>query len=173
VATLPFSKLNITRGLIYFTKDAPFQPTLELQAESNLRNYLVHAYIYGKATEPQVQLSSEPPLPHADLVALLATGTTTAELGGDGSALASRAAVLAVQQLYRKWFKKGAAPQENEGDSDSVLDRFDFELGAVDNRTGSQEVTARFELSKQLYLLGELGVDGNFTGSLKYLIRFR
>jgi hypothetical protein len=81
-ATLPFSKLTITRGLVYFSKDAPFEPKLDLQADSTLRDYLIHAYIFGSGNDPQVQLSSEPPLPHADIVALLATGITTNELAG-------------------------------------------------------------------------------------------
>ena len=101
-ANLPFSRLAITRGYIYFTEDAPFEPSLDLQAESRARDYLVGAYIYGTASNPQIALSSEPPLPHADIVSLLATGTTTAELGANAEALASRAAMLAVKQLYQK-----------------------------------------------------------------------
>lgn len=175
VASLPFSTLSISSGFVAFNKDAPFQPTLELQAESQVRDYLVRAYIYGKANDPQVQLSSEPPLPHADIVSLLATGTTTSELAGSADALASRAAMLAVQQLYRKIFKRGAAPPPDtkQASAGSIRDRFDLELGALDNRGGGQEVTARYKVNDQTYVLGEIGVDGSFTGSLKYLIRFR
>ncbi|HYR59520.1 MAG TPA: translocation/assembly module TamB domain-containing protein, partial [Chthoniobacteraceae bacterium] len=100
-ATLPFSKLSITSGFLAFTKDQPFEPSMEFQAESHVRDYLVHAFIYGKTADPQVQLNSEPPLPHADIVSLLATGTTTSELGGRADALASRAAMLAVKELYQ------------------------------------------------------------------------
>ena len=176
VATLPFSKLAITSGFLAFTKDLPFQPSMEFQAESRVRDYLVHAFIYGKATDPQVQLNSEPPLPHADIVSLLATGTTTGELAGSADALASRAAMLAVKQLYQKVFKRGAAPPPDsttKADTGSMLDRFDVELGALSNRSSGQDVKARFKVTDQVYLMGDLGVDGNFTGSLKYLIRFR
>ncbi len=34
-------------------------------------------------------------------------------------------------------------------------------------------MTSRVRLTDQLYLLGEIGTEGNFTGRLKYLIRFR
>ena len=174
-ASLPFSTLSISRGFIYFKKDEPFAPSLDLQADSQARDYLVHAYIYGAATEPQIQLSSEPPLPYADIVSLLATGTTTGELGANANALASRAAMLAVQQLYRKVFKRSAAPPPDDKKTDpaSFADRFKIELGALDNRTGGQEVNTRFRFSDNLYFLGDIGVDGRFTGSLKYLIRFR
>ena len=176
VATLPFSTLSITSGFLAFTKDQPFQPSLELQAESKVRDYNVRAFIYGKATEPQVQLNSEPPLPHGDIVSLLATGTTTSELAGSADALASRAAMLAVKQLYQKVFKRNSAPPpEEKKDSGSFMDRFEVELGALGNRGGSggQDVKARFKFNDQVYLIGDIGVDGSFTGSLKYLIRFR
>ncbi len=173
-ATLPFSRLSITRGYIIFKEDAPFRPSLDLQAESQTRDYLVNAYIYGEATSPQISLSSEPPLPNADIVSLLATGTTTSELGANSEALASRAAMLAIKQVYQKLFKRGAAPPPSTvKNNENFLDRFQMELGATDNRSGRQEVVTRFKINDQLYLIGDAGVDGQFTGRLKYLIRFR
>ncbi len=174
VARLPFSTLSVTRGFVYFTKDAPFQPTIDLQAESKTRDYTVGAYIHGSASNPQVELTSDPPLPHADIVSLLATGTTTSELAGSADVLASRAAMLAVQSLYRKMFRRGPAPAPAEKtDSGSFMDRFQIELGAVDNRTGGREINTRFKINDQYYLIGDLNTDGSFTGRLKYLIRFR
>ncbi len=174
-ASLPFSRLSITRGFVYFKEDAPFQPTLDLQAESRARDYLINAYIYGSASNPQISLSSEPPLPHADIVSLLATGTTTAELGANAEALASRAAMLAVKQLYQKMFKRGTPPPPTtlKTADGNLLDRFQMELGSTDNRSGRQEVVTRFKINDQFYLIGDAGVDGQFTGRLKYLIRFR
>ena len=173
-ATLPFSTLTSTRGFVYFTKDAPFQASLDLSADSQIRDYLIHVYIYGRATDPQVQLNSEPPLPYADIVSLLAAGTTVGELGGSADVLASRAAMLAVQQLYRKVFRRKAAPvAATTEDAGRFMDRFQVELGALDNRTGGQQVNTRFRMTDNLYFLGDMGVDGRFTGSLKYLIRFR
>jgi autotransporter translocation and assembly factor TamB len=172
-ASLPFSTLTISRGFIYFKKDAPFQPSLEIQADSQARDYLVHAYIYGSATDPEIQLSSEPPLPYSDIVSLLATGTTASELTGSADVLASKAAMLAVQQLYRKIFLKGKAPAVDKQSDNDFLDRFQFELGALDSRTGGQQVVSRVRLTDQLYLIGDLGTEGGFTGRLKYLIRFR
>jgi hypothetical protein len=174
-ASLPFSTLNVSRGFIYFTKEAPFQPSLDLQADSQTRDYLVHAFIYGKAADPQIQLSSEPPLQYSDIVSLLATGVTASELTGNADVLASKAAMLAVQQLYRKIFLRNKAPavdRQKQGDGD-FLDRFQIELGALDNRTGSQQVVSRVRLTDQLYLIGDVGTQGSFTGRLKYLIRFR
>ena len=174
-ASLPFSTLSVSRGFIYFKKETPFEPSLELQADSQTRDYLVHAYIYGQASDPQIQLSSEPPLQYSDIVSLLATGVTASELTGNADVLASKAAMLAVQQLYRKIFLRGKAPavdqsKKNDGD---FMNRFQIEMGALDNRTGGQQVISRVRLTDQLYLIGDLGTEGGFTGRLKYLIRFR
>ena len=174
-ASLPFSTLEVTRGFVYYKKDEPFQAKLDLQAESKLSDYTVGAYIYGPPSEPTIQFTSEPPLPHGDIVSLLATGTTTKELGGSAEVLASRAAMLAVQSIYRKVFKpKAAAPPEEaqKQNAESLRERFQLELGSVDNR-GQQEVTARFKIDDRFYIIGDLATEGRFTGQLKYLIRFR
>jgi len=174
-ASLPFSTLSISRGFVYFTKDAPFQPSLDLQADSQTRDYLVHAYIYGRATDPQVQLSSEPPLQYSDIVSLLATGVTTSELAGNADVLASKAAMLAVEELYRKIFLRGksAAPDKSTTSNGSFMDRFSIELGALDDRTGGQQIISRVKLTDQFYLIGDIATEEGFTGRLKYLIRFR
>lgn len=173
-ASLPFSTLSVSRGFVYFSKDAPFQPSIDLQADSQARDYLVHAYIYGKASDPQMQLSSEPPLQYSDIVSLLATGVTTAELGNNADVLASKAAMLAVQQLYRKIFLRNKAPSTDKPKDDgNFLDRFQLEMGALDNRTGGQQIISRVRITDALYLIGDLATDEGFTGRVKYLIRFR
>jgi hypothetical protein len=176
VANLPFSRLSVSRGLVLFKQDAPFVPTLDIQAESRVGDHQINAYIYGPTTDPQVQLSSEPPLPHADIVSLLATGTTTQDVGKNAEVLASRAAILAAKQLYRKIFKRHATPpsiEEEKSGAGELRDRFEFDLGATNNQTGQQEFSGRFKINDRFYLVGEAGVDGQFTGRLKYLIRFR
>jgi hypothetical protein len=175
VASLPFSKLSVNQGFLYFSPESPLDPSLDLQAESTVRDYRVTAYVYGTVSDPQVTIISEPPLPQAEIISLLATGTTTSELNGtsqssDGGVdvRASRAALLVFQQLYRKMFKTKEAPQEP-----SFLDRFSVDLGSIDNRNGRQEISTSFRIGKNLYLIGDVDVQGYFTGRLRYLLRFR
>jgi autotransporter translocation and assembly factor TamB len=175
---LPFSTLTVENGHVYFTQNEPLLPVLDIQAQSRIRDYTVTAYIFGNAYQPQITFSSEPPLPHADIVSLLATGSTTSDISGNADVLASRAALLAVQSIWRKIFKpkKGAsAPvaKSNGQGVGSFLDRFDLELGATDVATGAREATTKIRINDQLYLLGELDTQGRYTGSLKYLLRFR
>jgi autotransporter translocation and assembly factor TamB len=167
-ATLPFSRLQIAYGFLYFDPSDSLNPKMDLHGTSVIRDYIIHVYIYGTTLAPEAIFTSEPPLPQEEVISLLATGTTREELTGNNNVLASRAATLLVQQLYRKIFKKGAQTQSN-----SVFDRLDWDAGTVDPRTGQQQATARYKINDQFVLVGDVGVGGDYRGMLKYLIRFR
>jgi hypothetical protein len=47
------------------------------------------------------------------------------------------------------------------------------DLGAVDERTGRQEIAATMKIGDRLYLVGDVDVSGEFAGRIRYLIRFR
>jgi hypothetical protein len=166
-ATLPFSRLEVAYGFLYFDPTDSLNPKIDLHGTSVIRDYTIHVYIYGTSLAPEAVFNSEPPLPQEEIISLLATGTTREELTGNNNVLAGRAAMLLVQQLYRKIFKKGQATQSN-----SVFNRLDVDVGTVDPRTGQQQATARFKINDQFVLVGDLGVGGGYRGMLKYLIRF-
>ena len=167
-ATLPFSRLEVSQGFVYFDPSDSMNPRLELHGTSVIRDYTVRVYVYGTMLAPEAIFTSEPPLPQEEIISLIATGATREELSGRGNVLAGRAAMLLVQQLYRKIFKKGEPTQSNE-----FFNRIDLDVGAVDPRTGRQQVSARFKISDQFVLVGDVGVGGDYRGMLKYLIRFR
>jgi autotransporter translocation and assembly factor TamB len=166
-ATLPFSRLDVSRGSLTFNPNDSTNPTIDLQGTSVIRDYTVRVYVYGTLLSPQAIFTSEPPLPQEEIISLIATGATRQELS-TGNVLAGRAAMLLVQQLYRKIVKKGEPT-----DSNTVFNRLDLDLGTIDPRTGQQQATVRFKLTYQLVLTGDVGVHGDFRGKLKYLIRFR
>jgi autotransporter translocation and assembly factor TamB len=167
-ATLPFSRLEISSGFLYFEPTDPLNPKIDMHGRSVIQDYTINVYIYGRTLAPEAIFTSEPPLPQEEIISLLATGTTREQLTGNNNVLAGRAAMLLVQQLYRKVFKKGQGTQ-----SSSVFDRLDLDVGTVDPRTGQQQATARFKINDQFVLLGDLGVGGDYRGMVKYLIRFK
>ena len=167
-ATLPFSRLEIASGFLYFDPSDSMNPKIDLHGTSLLRDYTIHVYVYGTVLAPEALFSSEPPLPQEEIISLLATGATREELTASNNVLAGRAATLLVQQLYRKIFKKG---QPTKGES--VFNRLDVDIGMVDPRTGQQKATARFRVNQHFLLVGDLGVGGDFRGMVRYLIRFR
>ncbi|MEP6957038.1 MAG: hypothetical protein ABI883_09435, partial [Chthoniobacterales bacterium] len=85
-----------------------------------------------------------------------------------GNVLAGRALILLGKQLYQKVFKR-----ESSADPNSFFDRLDVEVGGVDTRTGQQTAVARYRATDKIRLIGEIGVQGDFRGTVKYLIRFR
>ena len=144
-------------------------PQLNIQGTSSIRDYDVTVFITGPATDPNALFTSDPPLPQAEVVALLATGMTTQELGRDPNALAGRAVILLFQKLYNSAFRRNKPPSENE----SFLSRVQFDIGTIDPKTGRQSTTLGIPLSDQIILTGGLDVGGNFRGQVKYLIRFQ
>jgi hypothetical protein len=166
-ATLPFSRLDVQYGFLYFDPSDPFNPKIDLHGSSVIRDYTIHVFVFGRSLSPEAIFSSEPPLPQEDIISLLATGTTREELTGNNNVLAGRAAMLLFQQLYHKVFKTGESTN-----SSSVFDRLDVDFGQVDPRTGQQTATARFKVNQQIVLVGDIEVGGDFRGMVKYLIRF-
>ena len=170
-ATLPFSRLEISNGNIHFTPDQPLNPVVDITGTSQLRTYLVTVFVTGRAHDPKVTFSSDPPLGEQDIVSLLATGATTAELAGSGEALAGKATLLVVQDLYRRAFpKKTSATEEPKS---TLADRVNIDVGATDPSTGKQEVAASFKITDTVSFVADLGIEGDLTGRVKYLVRFR
>jgi autotransporter translocation and assembly factor TamB len=166
-ATLPFSRLQVSQGFLYFDPSDSMNPKLELHGTSVIRDYTVRVYVYGTMLSPEAIFTSEPPLAQEEIISLIATGATRQELS-TGNVLAGRAAMLLVQQLYRKIVKKGEPTESN-----TVFNRLDLNLGTIDPRTGQQQATVRFKIDDHFVLTGDVGVRGDFRGKLKYLIRFR
>ncbi len=168
-ASLPFSRLEITDGQVFFTQQEPFVPQFNIRGTSTIRDYDVNVIITGSAFDPEALFTSNPPLPQAEVVALIATGMTTSELSDDPNALAGRAAFLVFQRLYNSTFNRSRPPPPD----DSFLSRIQFDIGSTDPSTGRQSTSIRVPLSDQIMLSGGLDVGGNFRGQVKYLIRFK
>jgi autotransporter translocation and assembly factor TamB len=168
-ASLPFSRLNINSGEIFFTRQQPFIPQLNLRCTSAIREYNVTVFLTGPVTDPQAIFTSEPPLTQTEVVSLIATGMTTSELQRNPNALAGRAAILLFQKLYNRVFRRNQPPP----DHDTFFNRIRFDVGTIDPKTGHQATLLGVPLSDNLMLTGGLDVGGNFQGQIKYLIRFK
>src|SRR4030095_10143448 len=167
-ATLPFSRLQVSYGFLYFDPSDSFNPRIDLQGTSVIRDYTVRVYVYGTLLGPEAIFTIEPPLPQEEIISLIATGVTRAELSGGSNVLAGRGGMFLVQHLYRKILKKAESTQSN-----TVFNRLDLDVGTVDPRTGRQQVSGRFKINDKFVIVGDIGVGGTYRGMLKYLIRFR
>jgi translocation and assembly module TamB len=75
------SKYTLQRGDIVFLDPTSIVPILDLQANTQIRDYDITLRVTGDARRPTVNFQSEPPLPSADIIALLALGRTNSETG--------------------------------------------------------------------------------------------
>jgi len=71
------TKYRLERGGVTFNNPAVTTPFLDLEATTRVRDYEVTLSMTGEMDKPKINYRSEPPLPTADIIALLAFGQTT------------------------------------------------------------------------------------------------
>ncbi len=70
------TKYHMERGDITFANPVRIQPVLDLQATSRVRDYDITLGFHGPPDKLSMTYSSDPPLPPADIIALIAMGRT-------------------------------------------------------------------------------------------------
>ncbi|MDT8068060.1 MAG: translocation/assembly module TamB domain-containing protein [Terriglobia bacterium] len=70
---------HLERGEISFNNPAQIQPVLDIEASARVRDYDITLGFHGPADRPSINYRSDPPLPTADIIALLALGRTRQE----------------------------------------------------------------------------------------------
>ncbi len=155
-AALPFSTLSINTGVIRFTPESGFDPILDLSGSAEPRPYIVSINVYGRASDPKLILTSNPPLPENEIMTLLATGTTTEGLA-DPQLASSRALQLLAEEVRRGRFRIGKQLRPALG----LLDKVDFSLAEKDPYSSDSFSTATLTLSDHWLLSAGLGAEGD------------
>jgi translocation and assembly module TamB len=75
-ATIAGTRYELQRGEITFTNPVRIQPLIDLNATARVEDYDITLGLHGSVDQPAVTYRSDPPLPEADVVALLALGRT-------------------------------------------------------------------------------------------------
>jgi translocation and assembly module TamB len=73
------TKYQLERGEVAFTNPVTTTPVLDLQATTHVRDYDITLTLSGEPSKMKVSYRSEPPLPEADIITLVALGRTTQE----------------------------------------------------------------------------------------------
>ena len=73
------TKYRLERGDITFINPVTTTPVLDLQATTRVQDYDITLNLNGQIDRPSVTYRSEPPLPTADIIGLLAFGQTSEE----------------------------------------------------------------------------------------------
>ncbi len=155
-ASLPFSTLSVPSGSVTFKPASGFDPILNIRGTAEPRPYLVTVFVYGRASNPQLVLTSNPPMPENEIMTLLATGTTTSGLENPQAA-SSRAMQLLVEEVRRGRFRFGKQLRPLLG----LLDRVDFSLSEADPYSSDSFSTATLALTDRWFVSAGVGATGD------------
>ncbi|HLL55910.1 MAG TPA: translocation/assembly module TamB domain-containing protein, partial [Myxococcaceae bacterium] len=98
------NRFTVTQGVIEFKDEKSIDPTFDLRAETQVREYLVRLHAYGRPADPKLALTSEPELVEGDVISLLTLGVISSDRNSTASASAGLAteALLNVSGLDRE-----------------------------------------------------------------------
>ncbi len=134
-ATIAGTRYELQRGDITFTNPVRIEPQIDLNATARVEDYDITLSLHGSPEKMNVTYRSDPPLPEADVVALLALGRTQNE-----------------QQIYGQQQEQVAANPTTEA-----------LLGGALNATVSSRVQKLFGAGSVKVDPNYLGVLGNST----------
>ena len=155
-AVLPFSTLTVRNGSLRFTAEHGLDPVLEIRGSAEPRPYRVNVYVYGRASNPQLVLTSNPPLPETEIMTLLATGATTSGLE-DPQVASSRAMQLLAEEIRRGRFGVGRQLRPLL----ALFDRVDFSVAEADPYSSESYSTATLAITNRWYLSAGIGGEGH------------
>jgi translocation and assembly module TamB len=173
---LPSGNLTFESGVIHFDIENPDRPRLNLLGKSRLLGYDVSMLIEGPYDEPTVTLSSVPPLSNEELLLLVLTGQPpkTLDAAGGSRRRNVNVAVYIGRDFIARWFGQASVDAE-----ESMLDRFNLEVGRGVTRSGDETIEAEFRLTENLlgqrdtvYLTGEKDVFDYYNAGVKVVFRF-
>lgn len=173
---LPASKITVRSGTITFEEADPFRPRLSLQGEARILGYDVDVLVLGTSSDPEIVLSSVPPLPSEDLVLLVLTGQPPGTSGQKtGRAAAQSVAVYLAKDFLARWLA-GSDPESEE----SLLERFELYTGRDLSRSGAETIEAsfrfdedRFRENDALYLTAESDQYDFINFGVRLVFRYR
>jgi len=174
---LPAGRMQLETGLVRFEQADPDRPRLDLIGTATMLGYDITAVIDGPYDEPVITLSSIPPLPNEQLLMLLLAGQPpkTGSARSNSSRQGLNVAVFLGRDLISRLFG-----DDSEEFNESILDRFDVQVGRAVTRQGEDTIDSQFRIADDvlmdgdsLYLTGERDYFDYFNGGIKLVFRFR
>lgn len=173
---LPAYDLFLRPGTITFGREDPMVPRLELQLGNRIRGYEVTVNVSGPWDEPEVLMSSSPPLSEEDLFAMVWAGQEP------GEGLSSRTGVRGAQAVgvyLAKDLVTRFLSDESTESEESFLDRFELYLGRDTTQNGDETIEATYRIASKalhragtLYLATEQDEYSHFNYGLRFVFRF-
>ena len=169
VADLPFSDLNVQTGVITLRPDHLTNPNINLRGSSKINDYTVDIYLGGPVQNPELTITSDPPLPEAEIMLLLATGSASSELQ-DRDIASQKALQYLLEGLRRR----------NKGRDKTLLQRtlknsekIQLNLGGTQQYTGRQFTSATLEIDEHWDFTTQIDNQGQARALLIFSVRLR
>jgi len=169
LAELPFSELFIKKGRIYTSNDSGLNPQLDIRGRSKIGQYEVSLFVYGSSDNPQIAVSSNPPLPENEIYTLLATGTTSTDLTEEGVA-SGKAFQLLIREFQTRAKRQGSSSALRL--FANALSNFDLRVGERANLSGRVFSSAALRLHDRWLISASVDRDGDSRGLLVFSLRF-
>ncbi|HEX5050785.1 MAG TPA: translocation/assembly module TamB domain-containing protein [Planctomycetota bacterium] len=169
VLRFPGANLHILSGLLTFTRAEPLFPEVVLQAEGKRIGFQVSMTITGRYDQPQIQLSSVPPLPQQDLIVLLTTGqlpSTLSQRGAEGQA--RFVGGYLAKEVFDAYFGSDSTER-----GESMFDRLTFETGREVSKNGTESMLVEYELAPHLSAQVERDAYEDYNMGLVLRFRFK
>ena len=188
------NEFKILHASVDFIDPNRMNPVLDIQAETQVRDYLIRLAVTGTADRAVVTFISEPSLTDSDILAMLALGKTGAELKGKESGVGVGEATSFATGQFQDVLERNARsftgldrfqvdPYVNK--SDTSVPRVTVGKELVQNKiyvTYSSNVGAsapeqlfriEYLLDRHFSLVGERNEEGNNGADIKYRFEFK
>lgn len=154
---------EVTQGVVEFIDPYRTRAVVDLEAEGEIRDWMIFLSVSGPLDNLNIELASDPPAEDAVILTLLATGKTPDELTGVGGAPRSPSSMLA--ELLASTY--GEELRETTGLDILELETVSPEGGTADNIriTVGEELTRRLTVK---YSLETTGSDMTRTAIAEY-----
>ena len=145
------TKYHLERGDITFSNPVRIEPVLDLEASARVRDYDITLGFHGQIDKLNATYSSEPPLPTADIIALLAMGRTREE-----SALLQQQPDTSYTRSASNAILSEAMNAANNNRLEKIFGvsrvKIDPEAGGAENNPSWTRVTIEQQISNALTL---------------------
>jgi hypothetical protein len=175
---LPSGALEFERGRVFLGESDLGRATLDFGGRMEIRGYDVTAQVGGTLNDPEVILSSIPPLPKEELLLFVLTGAPPGNASGSGGSFTAMATPMAVYlgtNVLEGMFGAGHRSSGSE-----LQKRLELTVGREVTRGGSVTAEARLLLKKNpvargsaLYLTGEKDVYDQENVGLRIVFKFK
>ena len=133
------NEFDLTHAVLDFTDRSRVVVALDVNGESQVRDYQVFLHVYGPVAQPTVKLTSVPDLPEQDIVTLLSLGFTRrdagaqAGVGGVATATAAQALLSAsgLDEQVKRFLPRGGPIRDL---SMRIVTGYSQETGQVEPR---------------------------------------